>query len=79
MRQPPTDNLYKFIAIFGLVLVIGSGYVLLDKSANYERQVATWSAAWVPLVERIHAANENAIKRLDCAPHSTSPTCAALG
>jgi len=38
MRWPSTDNLYKPIAISGLVLVIGSAYVVLNKGMDYSRQ-----------------------------------------
>ena len=55
MKWPSTDNLYKPIAIFGLVVVIGSAYVVLSKGMDYRRQRKAWSAAswgrWVQAIK----------------------------
>ena len=49
MWQPPTDNLYKFMAIFGLVLFALGVYVSLVKGDEYNMQVVRWNAAYGPL------------------------------
>jgi hypothetical protein len=66
MQWPSTNNLYRSIAIFGLVVVIGSTHVLLDKFRDYNRQREAWNAAshelWVQALERT-------AKRVDDIPH----------
>jgi hypothetical protein len=67
MIQPPTDNLYKFLAIFGLLLFGFSVYVPLQRLDEYSREVAKWNAAWGPLIVRARSADDDARAELECA------------
>lgn len=67
MIQPPTDNLYKFLAIFGLV-VFGFGcYLPLQKLESLDSEVAKWRSAWGPMITRLEIQNDWAREDLDCA------------
>lgn len=67
MIQPPTDNLYKFLAIFGLVVFGFSWYVPLQKLEDYNREVAKWNTAWGPVLTRSRELDYNAREALECA------------
>ena len=66
MLQPPTDNLYKFLAIFGLVLFGFSIYVPLQRLEEHSREVAKWNAQWGPMTERAFELEDAAIADLEC-------------
>jgi hypothetical protein len=44
MIQPPTDNLYKFMAIVGLLLFIGGALYPLTKAYEIEKELTVVSA-----------------------------------
>ena len=44
MLQPPTDNLYKFMAIFGLILWIGGALYPWTKAYEVEKELITLEA-----------------------------------
>jgi len=44
MLQPPTDNLYKFMAIIGLMLWIGGALYPWQKAYEMERELITLQA-----------------------------------
>lgn len=54
LSRPPTDNLYKFVAIAGLTLFVVSTFIPLRESYELERRVARISARveWAQLEER---------------------------
>ena len=43
MFQPPTDNLYKFIAISGLILLLGGGIFPYMKSIELTQELIEFS------------------------------------
>lgn len=67
MIQAPTDNLYKFLAIFGLLVLGFSVYVPLEKYVELGREVAKWSAAWKPFSVRARLGSDDAREQLRCA------------
>ena len=71
MIQPPTDNLYKFLAIFGLVVFGFSWYVPLQRLEDYNREAAKWNAAWGPILVRARELDDNAREDLQCAIEKT--------
>jgi hypothetical protein len=89
MIQPPTDNLYKFVAIFGLILIGYSGYVCLQRLEEHSQEVVKWNARWEPLIVRAIQLTDDARDAAVCAiaaaeaKGSTTPTkadehCAAV-
>ena len=44
MLQPPTDNLYKFMAIFGLILWVGGALYPWTKAYEVEKEMITLKA-----------------------------------
>ena len=44
MLQPPTDNLYKFMAIVGLILWVGGGLYPWTKAYEVEKELITLEA-----------------------------------
>jgi hypothetical protein len=76
MIQPPTDNLYKFLAIFGLVLIGYSLYIPLQKLQEYGHEVVKWNAAWGPLLVRSLQMYEDDRAELVCAIAKASDTAA---
>jgi hypothetical protein len=72
MFQPPTDNLYKFLAIFGLVLFGFSCYVPLQRLDEHAREVAKWNAAWGPILVRAQETSEVSRAELECAIEEAS-------
>ena len=44
MLQPPTDNLYKFMAIFGLILWVGGALYPWTKAYEVEKELITLEA-----------------------------------
>lgn len=67
MIQPPTDNLYKFLAIFGLVVFGFSWYVPLQRLEEYGREVEKWNAAWGAIIVRVQEVGDDARAQLVCA------------
>lgn len=87
MIQPPTDNLYKFLAILGLVVFGFSWYVPLQRLEEHNREVAKWNAAWGPIIGRAQELDDSARAELDCviarargtaARKSTSKDCSEV-
>lgn len=48
----PTDNLYKFLAIFGLIVTMFSVYVPLQRFLEYERVTSKYAVASKPYWDR---------------------------
>jgi hypothetical protein len=67
MMQPPTDNLYKFLSIFGLIVFGFSLYLPIQRLEEHSRETARWSAAWGPLVAQLRDMDDDARKELECA------------
>lgn len=67
MLQPPTDNLYKFLAIFGLVVFGFSIFVPLQRLEEHSRELAKWNAAWTPLLQRALDSDDDEREALICA------------
>jgi hypothetical protein len=67
MLQAPTDNLYKFVAIFGLIVFGFSAYVPLQRLEEHNREIAKWNAAWGPIVARARGLDDDSRDALDCA------------
>ncbi|KAI5913786.1 hypothetical protein [Thauera sp. 2A1] len=67
MMQPPTDNLYKFLAIFGLIVFGFSFYLPLQRLEEHSRELAKWNAAWGPMLERAVQADDDSRTDLVCA------------
>lgn len=44
MLQPPTDNLYKFMAIIGLIIWVGGGWYPWTKAYEVEKELITLEA-----------------------------------
>ena len=65
--QPPTDNLYKFIAIFGLVVGAFSVYVPLLRYVEFNRLSQKTSALYRPMVQHLIAIDDMAAAELECA------------
>lgn len=65
--QPPTDNLYKFLAIFGLVVIGFSIYVPLQRLEAYGRSSAQVEAAYEPIIERLKLIDDASRTELECA------------
>ena len=73
MMQPPTDNLYKFLAVFGLILFGFSWYVPLQRLEEHNREVARWNAAWGAMMVRAQQADDGAREVLECAITKAMP------
>lgn len=69
--QPPTDNLYKFLAIFGLVVVGFSIYVPLQRLEVYGRSSVQLEAAYEPIIERLKVVGDASRTELECAINET--------
>lgn len=65
--QPPTDNLYKFLAIFGLVIFGFSIYVPLQRLEAYGRSSVQLAAAYESFIERLKITDDAARAELECA------------
>lgn len=65
--QPPTDNLYKFLAIFGLVVVGFSIYIPLQRLEAYGRSSVQLEAAYEPFIERLKVVDDASRTELECA------------
>ncbi len=65
--QPPTDNLYKLVAIFGLIVWGFSFYIPLQKLDEAQLEFAKWNAEWNPILFRALDVDNNAREQLECA------------
>ncbi len=69
MLQPPTDNLYKFLAIFGLIVMALSLYTPLQRLETLERNNMQRSIMYKPIIEKAKALDGIARTELECAIH----------
>ena len=67
--QPPTDNLYKFVAIFGLVISAFSVYVPQLRYMEFNRLSQKVDAIYRPMLEPLMALDDEARIELSCAIH----------
>ena len=65
--QLPTDNLYKFLAIFGLLVAAFSVYVPLLRYVEFIRVSHRVDAIYGPMIESLRAIDDEARARLECA------------
>jgi len=71
----PTDNLYKFLAIFGLIVTMFSVYVPLQHYIEYGRVTSRFFLATLPLGEReIAISRAGAIEAICTAAKAHSPS-----
>lgn len=62
----PTDSLYKFVAVGGLLL-FGVSLVQAYRTFSTEQTaVAQWNASWVPVTERSKLLAETSLEELSC-------------
>jgi hypothetical protein len=67
--QAPTDNLYKFLAIFGLVVIMFSIYVPLLRYMEFSRLSHKADAIYAPMIEPLTALDDEARAELECTIH----------
>lgn len=67
MLQAPTDNLYKFMAIFGLVLAGFSIYIPLQRLEAYDRSNLERGQVAEAVLDRLVFLDGDARKGLKCA------------
>ena len=80
MLQPPTDNLYKFLAIAGLVSMIASVYLLMEKESECFARRLKLESELDLLLQEFHAKHGSEIcheelgypKKREKTPHSDS-------
>ena len=65
--QPPTDNLYKFLAIFGLLVGAFSVYVPLLRYVEFNRLSHRTNAIYGPMIEPLKILDDEARAELECA------------
>jgi hypothetical protein len=65
--QPPTDNLYKFLAIFGLLVSAFSVYVPLLRYVEFNRLSHRADAIYGPMIEPAKILAEESHVELECA------------
>jgi len=65
--QPPTDNLYKFLAIFGLVMIGFSIYVPLQRLEAFSRGSMYVEVAYEPIIDKLVLIDDAARADLECA------------
>ena len=65
--RPPTDNLYKFLAIFGLILVGFSAYIPLHALEAYSRSGLLVDLAYGPIIDRLRTVDDYSRAKLECA------------
>ena len=64
--RPPTDNLYKFLAIFGLIVVGFSIYIPLQRLEAFSRSNVLIDSALGPMFDRLDALDDYETARHDC-------------
>ncbi|MEO8009445.1 MAG: hypothetical protein ABI728_13135, partial [Betaproteobacteria bacterium] len=62
--RPPTDNLYKFLAIFGLIVVGFCVYMPLQRLEAFARNSVLLSAAYQPMFDPLRVVDDYAFARL---------------
>jgi len=65
--RPPTDNLYKFLAIFGLIVVGFSFYIPLQRLEAFSRSTVLLDVAYEPMIDRLFVVGDFAEAQLHCA------------
>lgn len=71
MLQAPTDNLYKFLAIFGLIMFGFSIYVPLQRLEAYGISNTNLETAYEPLFEKLSIIDDASRTKLQCAINQT--------
>ncbi len=66
MFQPPTDNLYKFLAIFGLLVAGFSIYIPLQRYVEFNRLSNRASAVYGDMLGQIIALDDEAKAHAEC-------------
>ena len=64
--QPPTDNLYKFLAIFGVLIVAFSIYVPLLRYIDLNRLSVRSDAIYGPMADPLRVLAKEATAELEC-------------
>ena len=59
MLNPPTDNLYKFMAIIGLILWVGGALYPFTKAYEVEKELITLEAEFQHIIEVVSTLRPN--------------------
>jgi hypothetical protein len=65
--QPPTDNLYKFLAIFGLLVAAFSIYVPLLRYMEFNRLQLRADAIYGPMLDPLRVISDESMAELECS------------
>lgn len=65
--RPPTDNLYKFLAIFGLLVTTFSIYVPLLRYIEFNRLSLRTDAVYSPMLDPLRVLDDEAKAEAECA------------
>lgn len=65
--QPPTDNLYKFLAISGLIVFGFSIYIPFQRFEEFERSSVQLDIVYEPIIDKLMVVDDAALIQLNCS------------